>query len=60
MDEVVLRSADALMKEKDKYRFTFDVDSTEDPAYGNQEDCVYNGRANVEHPALGQNQLSPF
>ena len=43
LDEAVLRGADALIKKKDKYRFILDVDSTEDPAYGKQEGCVYNG-----------------
>lgn len=31
------------MKKKDKCRFILDVDSTEDPAYGKQEGCVFNG-----------------
>lgn len=43
LDEAVLRSADALIGKKDKYRFILDVDSTEDPAYGKQEGCAYNG-----------------
>jgi hypothetical protein len=43
LDEAVLRAADALIGRKDKYRFILDVDSTEDPAYGQQEGCVYNG-----------------
>lgn len=43
LDEAVLRGADALIKSKDKYRLVIDVDSTEDPAYGKQEGCVYNG-----------------
>ena len=43
LDEAILCGADALIKQKDKYRFILDVDSTEDPAYGNQEGCVYNG-----------------
>ena len=38
-----MRGADALIKKKDKYRFIMGVDSTEDPAYGKQEGCVYNG-----------------
>ena len=37
LDETILRSADALIKKKDKYRFILDVDSTEDPAHGKQE-----------------------
>ena len=43
LDEALLRSADALIKSKDKYRLVIDVDSTEEPAYGQQEGCVYNG-----------------
>ena len=43
LDEAILRSTDALIKTKDKYRFVLDVDSTEDPAHGKQEGCVYNG-----------------
>lgn len=38
-----MRSADALIKKQWKYRLILDVDSTEDPAYGKQEGCVYNG-----------------
>ena len=41
LDEAVLCGADALIKSKDKYRLVIDVDSTEDPAYGKQEGCVY-------------------
>lgn len=54
LDESVLRSADALIKKKGKYRFVLDVDSTEDPAYGNQEGCVYNGHfgKNCFHPIV--------
>jgi len=43
LNEAVLRSADALIQRKDKYRFILDVDSTEDPAHGKQEGCEYNG-----------------
>ena len=43
LDEAILRSVDALIKKKDKYRFILDVDSTEDPAHGKQEGCEYNG-----------------
>jgi hypothetical protein len=42
LNEEVLRSADALVK-KDKYRIILDVNSTEYPAYGNQEGCVCSG-----------------
>ena len=43
LDEAILRSADALIKKKWKYRFILDVDSTEDPVHGNQEQSAYNG-----------------
>ncbi len=43
LDETILRSADALIKKKDKYRFILDVDSTGDPAYGKKEGCEYKG-----------------
>ena len=43
LDEAILRSTNALIKTKDKYRLVLDVDSTEDSAYGKQEGCVYNG-----------------
>jgi len=48
----MLRSADALIKKKWKYRFILDVDSTDDPTYGNQEGCEYNGHFMEEcfHP----------
>jgi len=54
LDETILRSADALIKKKDKYHFILDVDSTEDPAYGKQEGCVYNGHfgKNCFHPIV--------
>lgn len=43
LNEAILRSANTLIIKRDKYHFIFDVDSTKDPAYGRQEDCVYNG-----------------
>ena len=43
LDKAILRSADALIKTKNKYRFVLDAGSTEDPAHGKQEGCVYNG-----------------
>ncbi len=54
LDEAVLREADALIEKKDKYRFILDVDSTEDPAHGKQEGCVYNGHfgKNCFHPIV--------
>jgi hypothetical protein len=54
LDETILRSADALINKKDKYRFILDVDSTEDPAHGKQEGCEYNGHfgKNCFHPIV--------
>ncbi len=37
-----LRSNDTLMKRKKKRRLIVDVDSTEDPAYGKQENVSFN------------------
>jgi hypothetical protein len=39
LDEALLRSVNALIKKKDKYRFILDMDSTEDPAHEKQERC---------------------
>ena len=39
----------ALLLEQGKRRLILDIDSTEDPAYGNQEDAAYFG-ANCFHP----------
>ncbi len=52
LDEAILRSADALIKKKWKYRFIMDVDSTVDPTHGNQEGSKYNGhfRSECFHP----------
>ena len=52
LDEAILRSADALIKKKWKYRFILDVDSTDDQTYGKQEGCEYNGHFREEffHP----------
>ena len=43
LDGALLRSMDALMKKRDKYQLTIDLDSTEDPAHGTQEGVAYNG-----------------
>jgi len=40
---IITRSTDALLKKKNKKRLILDMDSTEDPAHGNQEQVVYNG-----------------
>ncbi|MBW2085324.1 MAG: transposase [Deltaproteobacteria bacterium] len=52
LDEAILRSADALIKKKWKYRFILYVDSTDDQTYGKQEGCEYNGHFREEffHP----------
>ena len=56
LGETILRSADALIKKKGKYRFILDVDSTEanTPAHGKQEGCEYNGHfgKNCYHPIM--------
>ncbi|GAG78740.1 unnamed protein product, partial [marine sediment metagenome] len=45
-------STDALLKKKNKKRLILDVDSTEDPARGNQDQMAYNGHfgKNCFHP----------
>ncbi len=54
LDEAILRSADALIKKKYKYRFLLDVDSTDDPTHGKQEGSEYNGHFRTEcfHPLV--------
>jgi hypothetical protein len=49
---MITRSTDALLKRKNKKRLILDVDSTEDPAHGNQEQVAYNGHfgKNCFHP----------
>ena len=49
---MIPRSTDALLKRKNKKRLILDVDSTEDPAHGNQEHMAYNGYfgKNCFHP----------
>ena len=37
LDTMITRSADALLRKKNKKRLIIDVDSTEDPAHGNQD-----------------------
>lgn len=52
LDAMITRSTDALLKRKNKKRLILDVDSTEDPAHGNQEQMAYNGHfgKNCFHP----------
>ena len=52
LDGALSRAADALLKRKNKRRLIIDLDSTEDPAHGNQEGVAYNGHfaKNCFHP----------
>jgi hypothetical protein len=43
LNAMITRSTDVLLKRKNKKRLILDVDSTEDPAHGNQEQMAYNG-----------------
>ena len=43
LENALTRSNDALMKRKKKQRLIVDVDSTEDPAHGKQENVAFNG-----------------
>ena len=40
LDDMIVRSADILLKWKNKRCLILDVDSTEDPAHGNQENVA--------------------
>ena len=52
LENSLTRSNDALMKRKKKQRLIVDVDSTEDPAHGKQENVAFNGHfgKNCFHP----------
>jgi len=52
LDEALLRSSDVVLGSLDKRRLIIDLDSTEDPAYGAQENVAYNGHfgKNCFHP----------
>jgi len=52
LEKALARSADALLRRKNKRRLIVDFDSTEDPAHGKQEEMVYNGhfKKNCFHP----------
>ena len=52
LEKALARSADALLRRKNKRRLIVDLDSTEDPAHGKQEKMAYNGhfRKNCFHP----------
>jgi hypothetical protein len=43
LENSLTRSNDALMRRKKKQRLILDVDSTEDPAHGKQENVAFNG-----------------
>ena len=52
LDAMITKTTDALLKRKNRKRLILDVDSTEDPAHGNQEHMAYNGHfgKNCFHP----------
>jgi hypothetical protein len=52
LEDALTRSNDALMRRKKKRRLIVDVDSTEDPAHGKQENVAFNGHfgKNCFHP----------
>jgi len=43
LEYAISRSADTLLRRRNKRRLTIDVDSTEDPVHGNQEGAAFNG-----------------
>ena len=52
LENALTRSNDALMRRKKKQRLIVDVDSTEDPVHGKQENVAFNGHfgKNCFHP----------
>ena len=52
LENGLMRSNDTLMRRKNKQRVIVDVDSTEDPAHGKQENVAFNGHfgKNCFHP----------
>ncbi|MGO9121369.1 MAG: IS1380 family transposase [Desulfomonilaceae bacterium] len=52
LEDSLMRSNDALMGRKKRQRLVVDVDSTEDPAHGKQENAAFNGHfgKNCFHP----------
>ena len=52
LDEAIWRSTDSLIRRINKQLLTIDLDSSEDPAHGNQECIAYNGHfgKNCFHP----------
>jgi hypothetical protein len=55
LDAALTRCTDTLLRRKNKKRLIIDLDSTEDPAQGNQEGVAYNGHfaKNCFHPLFG-------
>ncbi len=43
LEKALSRSADSLLRRRNKRRLIIDVDSTEDPVHGNQEGAAFNG-----------------
>jgi hypothetical protein len=43
LEESLSRSVDTLLRRRNKRRLIIDVDSTEDPVHGNQEEATFNG-----------------
>src|SRR5208337_2784409 len=43
IENALSRSADTLLRRRNKRRLIIDVDSTEDPVHGNQEGAAFNG-----------------
>ncbi len=43
LEDMISRSADTLLRRRNKRRLIIDVDSTEDPVHGNQEGAAFNG-----------------
>jgi hypothetical protein len=43
LENAISRSADTLLRRRNKRRLIMDVDSTEDPVHGNQESAAFNG-----------------
>jgi hypothetical protein len=52
LEAMITKTTDVLLKRKNKKRLILDVDSTEDPAHGHQENMAYNGHfgKNCFHP----------
>src|SRR5208337_625307 len=53
LENALMRSNDTLIRRKKKQRLIVDVDSTEDPAHGKQENVAFNGH-------FGKNSFHPL